>query len=337
MKTSTCLCGETLYFENTTCSACGRMVGRCDVCNQLAAVNFDTGTLSCGACESKLSECVNRSSFGVCNGMVNASVGGLCGRCSVTTLVPDANDPENVRRWAVLESAKCRLLDDLDTIGLDAGWREGDPPLRFRFAADDGEKKTLTGHADGVITINIAEADPVHREIARQEFGEPQRTVIGHLRHEFGHYLQLRLFGNQPSGEVADLFGDPARVAYSEALDRYYQSGPPSDWRERHISAYASAHPWEDFAETASFYLDMRAVLETLARHQAIVTKRPESFDDAIRSYQAACLTLNEVNRTMGLSDLMPYVVPPPVVEKLRLIDAGIRVALDAKLAGRAA
>jgi hypothetical protein len=297
----------------------------------LAAVDPTTST--CYGCGAAVTPCANRSAYGVCNGMVAAGAGPLCRRCVTTTLIPDLSDPANVKRWGALEAAKRRLLSGLDSIGLSEAWREGDgsdaaPPLRFRFASDVGEEKTLTGHADGVITINLKEADPVHREMARQEFGEPQRTMIGHLRHEFGHYLQKRLFGDEPGPEVTALFGDPSQLDYSESLERYYKNGPPEDWQERHISAYASAHPWEDFAETASFYLDMSAVLDTLAAHRVIVTEMPTDFDAAIEAYQHAALSLNEVNRSMGLTDLVPYVVPPAVVEKLRLIDNGVRAAV---------
>ncbi|QDV72979.1 putative zinc-binding metallopeptidase [Botrimarina mediterranea] len=325
MKTTACCCGATLYFDNTSCSSCDRQVGWCDACGQLAAVERDSST--CLACGVGVTPCANRSAYSVCNGMIATGAGPLCRRCVTTTLVPDLSDPANVERWGVLEAGKRRLLYGLDAIGLGEAWREGEPPLRFKFAADQGDEKTLTGHADGVITINLKEADPVHREIARQEFGEPQRTVIGHLRHEFGHYLQKRLFGDEPGPEVTAVFGDPAPLDYSEALERYYENGPPEDWRDRHISAYASTHPWEDFAETASFYLDMQAVLDTLAAHGVIVTEVPADFDAAIASYQEAALRLNEVNRAMGLTDLVPYIVPPPVVEKLRLIDNGVRAA----------
>ncbi len=330
MKTSTCQCGATLYFESTSCSSCERQVGWCDACGELTAV--DPASSTCQGCGASVTPCANRSAYGVCNGMVVSGAGPLCRSCVTTTLIPDLSDPANVTRWGALEAAKRRLLYGLDSIGLTEAWREGDgsadgPPLRFKFAADVGEEKTLTGHADGVITINLKEADPVHREIARQEFGEPQRTMIGHLRHEFGHYLQKRLFGDQPGAEVTALFGDPSHLDYSEALERYYENGPPEDWQERHISAYASAHPWEDFAETASFYLDAMAVLDTLAANRVILTEMPADFDAAIDAYQEAALSLNEVNRTMGLTDLVPYVVPPAVIEKLRLIDSGVRVA----------
>lgn len=332
MMTTSCLCGETLYFENTGCSTCGRVVGWCDACNSLSALNFDTGDLTCGCCGAELVECPNRAQHQVCNGMVSPSLdgAGLCRRCRVTTLVPDTSDPQSVARWRVLEAGKRRLLYGLDRIGLDEAWREDSPPLRFRFAADTPGAPVETGHADGVITINLKEADPVAREVSRQEFGEPQRTVIGHLRHEFGHYLQLRLFGDQPAEDITDLFGDPSEVLYNEAVARHYEQGPPADWRESHISAYATMHPWEDFAETASFYLDMRAVLDTLVHHGVIVKAYPETFDETLGAYQAAALTLNEVNRTMGLTDLAPYVVPGPVVDKLRRIDRAVREVTSA-------
>lgn len=332
MKDFLCQCGETLYFENTSCSACGCVVGWCDLCNSLRAM-VGEGPYGCSTCSSALIACANRIHHTICNGLVAAPKGGneripgLCRRCCSTIVTPDKRDAEAISRWGVLEAGKRLLLYGLDSLGLDWAWREGEPALRFRFVADTAGKKVVTGHAAGVITINLQEADPVHREIARRDFGEPQRTVIGHLRHEFGHYLQLRLFGDQPGPEVVTLFGDPAAIPYPDALKAYYANGPRADWREQHISAYASAHPWEDFAETASFYLDMMAVLDTLVSHQAILQSFPNTFDEALQSYQTAAFVLNEVNRSMGLTDLVPYVVSEPVAAKLKCISDGVQNA----------
>ena len=121
----------------------------------------------------------------------------------------------------------------------------------------------VTGHADGVITLDLAESDDVHRERRRAELGEPYRTLLGHFRHEIGHYYWPILVERAGALErCRALFGDE-RADYGEALERHYADGPPADWAERHVSAYATMHPWEDWAETFAHYLHIRDTLQT--------------------------------------------------------------------------
>jgi hypothetical protein len=37
----------------------------------------------------------------------------------------------------------------------------------------------------------------------------------------------------------------------------------PAHWRDNFVSAYATTHPWEDFAETFAHYLHIVDTLET--------------------------------------------------------------------------
>ncbi len=321
MPTATCECGQRLFRNNTTCTVCGRRVGRCDQCGATTVLGHDSDC-ACRGCGCELRECGNRARYNVCTSFIAADSPpeAICGRCLTTTLTPDPTDAAALAKWSVLEAAKRRLLDELDAVGLDAKWREGEPPLRFRFAADTPNEKLMTGHANGVITINTKEADSVHREVERLRLGEPQRTVIGHLRHEFGHYLDLRIDSEALRQSRDQLFGDPTAVDYGAALESNYDNGPPAGWEASFISPYASVHPWEDFAETAAFYLDMLAVLMALSETSMLKDEVPEEFDAALQTFESAALALNEVNRAMGLTDLVPQVVPPPVVEKLRLI-----------------
>jgi hypothetical protein len=196
-----------------------------------------------------------------------------------------------------------------------------------------------TGHADGVITLDLAETDPVHREATRTQLGEPYRTVLGHLRHEIGHYYQpiLAPDGSPARERTRDLMGDD-RADYQAALDKHYAEGPPPDWPDRYVSAYATMHPWEDWAETFAHYLHIRDVLQTAVAYGITVSgpsvlaadaeplySYPAAVPDDLRAMLEAWLpltyALNAINRSLGESDLYPFVLAPAVIDKLALID----------------
>ena len=195
----------------------------------------------------------------------------------------------------------------------------------------------LTGHANGVITINVAEADDAEREKRRHDLGEPYRTLLGHMRHEVGHYYWDRLIARTDRLDAfRALFGDE-REDYGQALQRHYAQGPPADWQTRFISAYASAHAWEDWAETWAHYLHMTDTLETAAAcgvsirprraDEPSMAKVPTSagtpsgsFDRLIDSWYPLTYVLNNLNRGLGLPDGYPFVLSPPVVDKLRFV-----------------
>lgn len=267
----------------------------------------------------------------MCDRLVPASApaGTLCRSCQLTAVAPDATIPQNIPRWAALERAKRRLLYDFQLNGYPYERLLSPLPLSFRFLADTLDEHVVTGHADGVITINLAEADPVHREQARQDFGEPQRTLIGHMRHESGHFFWQREVAESCLEQFREVFGDHESPAYEEAMPRYYEQGPPADWQQRFISQYAASHPWEDFAETFAFYLDLRSVMDTLGAHvPAFHLATHGSLAEMLGVFQRAGIVLNEVNRSLGVVDLVPEVVAPPVVEKLQFMhDAFAAVA----------
>ena len=53
-------------------------------------------------------------------------------------------------------------------------------------------------------------------------------------------------------------------TSYAAALQAHYaKGGDVGPWAERHVSAYASAHPWEDWAETWAHYLHMMDAVDT--------------------------------------------------------------------------
>jgi len=175
-----------------------------------------------------------------------------CAACRHNQMIPDLSIPENGRRWRALEGAKHRLFYTLFQLRLPLDTPAENPAgLGFQFLADTTHaKRIMTGRADGVITMNLDEADDAERKRRRHEIGEPYRTLLGHFRHEIGHYYWDRLVANSPHlSEFRRLFGDE-RQDCTEALQRHYASGAPADWSDRFISVYASSHPWEDFAET---------------------------------------------------------------------------------------
>ncbi|GJL61484.1 MAG: hypothetical protein NPIRA04_01380 [Nitrospirales bacterium] len=343
MNNYTCHCSNTLFFENTRCVACNSDVGWCPACQRLTGLILSpNGTFQCGIreCQALLVKCHNYEVEHVCNRCLVANTNevsrtGLCDYCRYNDTIPDLSVEGNRERWYRLEAAKRRLLYTLDFLGLSYGKAEDgiQPALSFDFKADTNfsgnqwkpmgdHEQVYTGHDHGKITINLQETEDVEREKLRVSFGEAHRTIVGHFRHEIGHYYWEMLIENKEEEDFIRLFGDYQNPTYSEALERYYQEGPPNNWQENFISAYATMHPWEDFAETFAKYLAMVSVLDTARHNFAEVGIDPTraEFMTMIKSYQNLGTMLNEMNRAMGLIDLMPEVLVQPVIEKLQFI-----------------
>ena len=355
MRSFLCRCGNTLFFDNTRCLACGEESGFCPACRALVSLlPQDAGSFRCSnpTCGAMLVKCSNYSEHAVCNRCVFVISDGVaaiaeetqtqfCDCCRFNRTIPDLTVPGNLQKWYRLEAAKRRLFYDLSQLDLPYGTAADgfDPPLAFDFKADVIPKnsfwrnltfwsnhpqtqKVYTGHEAGTITINIREADDVERERLRVDFGEAQRTLLGHFRHEIGHYYWDVLVRNRREAECQAMFGDHNCPTYAEALDHYYRNGPAADWALRHVSPYASMHPWEDFAETWATYLDMVSELDT-AHHVGIGDESdPVRTDLAamILSYQRLGIALNELNRSLGLLDAVPEVFVSPVIDKLHFI-----------------
>ena len=341
MRTYQCLCGSPLFFDNSLCLNCGREVGYCAACRDIVALIPDEqGGYHCGNvdCSASLVKCVNYAQHQVCNRCLVASPAeaeGLCDCCRFNRTIPDLTVPGNLSKWYRLEAAKRRLFYDLKQLGLPYGTAADgiEPSLAFDFKADTigkkrfwrsmaNEERVYTGHADGLITINISEADDVKRETMRVVLGENKRTLIGHFRHEIGHfYWDVLIKGRREDG-FKQLFGDHEQPTYADALDWYYEHGAPDDWATRHITAYASMHPWEDFAETWAVYLAMISQLDTACHVGFGGESDPvhANPDWMIVRYQQLGVALNEMNRSMGLGDIVPEIFVGPVVEKIRYI-----------------
>lgn len=342
MRSFECACGGRLFFENTRCIRCVREVGWCPRCRAIVGLDGSGVGWRCTACATELAKCTNYAREGVCNRLVaSADAGRLCDACRHTDTIPDLSVPGHRERWARLEEAKRRLLYQLDAFSLP---REGlRPPLRFEFLADAlptddgrwrplGGERVMTGHKSGTITIDVREADDAERERKRLQLGEDYRTLLGHFRHESGHYYWELLVDRDTAlrSEFVARFGDPLQPGYEQARQRHYASGPPADWPERFTTAYASMHPWEDWAETWAAYLEIASTLDT-AIHFGLGQGGPSPYEsgEPIRSvlhrFRDLGVELNELNRAMGLDDLLTRRFPEPVIAKLDLVDRVIR------------
>jgi len=341
MRSYECQCGNALFYDNSRCLGCGSAVGFCPSCrNIVSLLPGDGGKFRCGnpQCAAELTRCRNDVEHQVCNRCLSADSAqenGLCDCCRFNQTIPDLNVHGNLQRWYVLESAKRRLFYELALLGLPYGTAADgiEPPLAFDFKADaipvgnywrtmGKGQRVYTGHAGGLITINIREADVVEREKLRVDLGEAKRTLIGHFRHEIGHfYWDVLVKGRREEAFVA-LFGNHEDPSYSDALETYYQQGPPADWSQRFVSAYASMHPWEDFAESWSTYLSMISALDTAHYFHLGGISDPLAADPTamMLRYKQLGIALNEMNRSMGLLDAVPEVLVPAVVDKLLFV-----------------
>jgi hypothetical protein len=274
MKTFHCThCQNLVFFENVRCIACEHPLAFLPDRALVAALVEGSGGVwqpeGAGLQDAAYRLCANYAGENVCNWAVPATDPEvLCTSCRLTRVIPDLSIPDNRTAWFRLELAKRRMMYSLLALSLplEKKLAAADPGLAFEFLADTSggdATRVLTGHDNGRITVNVAEADDVQRERQRTQQHEPYRTLLGHFRHEIGHYYWDRLIDNSPRlRSFRTLFGDE-RVDYTVALRAHYQNGPPPDWAERYISAYASSHPWEDWAESWAHYLHMSDALET--------------------------------------------------------------------------
>ncbi len=330
-------CQNLVYFENHQCVSCGHELAYLPDHRLMASLepaaegSLERTTPAAPGQQYRL--CANYTRNQVCNWAIPAeSPYELCEACRLTRVIPDLSLPEWHAAWYQLEVAKRRLVYELVDLGLPVVAKADDTArgLAFEFLADPpeaGAMPVVTGHDNGVITIALAEADDAERERRRLLLHEPVRTLLGHFRHETGHHYWDRLINDGGRlEEFRALFGDE-RADYAEALKKHYAGGAPANWAENFISTYASAHPWEDWAETWAHYLHMVDALETAeasgVKISALVagTGRGEDFDTKLRRWHALTHMLNNLNRSLGHRDAYPFVLSPKVVEKMRFVD----------------
>ncbi len=352
MKLFSCTrCSNVVYFENRTCERCDSRLGYFPPSNILCAIEPDGNDWRCVAPPTSDMElppdvrlCAN-AEYGACNWLIPGdSTETFCAVCRHNHVIPDLSDDLKLCQWRKFELAKHHLFYGLLRLKLPLATRQEEPAfgLTFDVLADDAGVTVLTGHQDGVITLNLAEADDATREQRRSELGEPYRTLLGHLRHEVGHYYWDRLVSDGGRlEEFRELFGDERRD-YGEALQEYYAKGPPADWRETFVSAYASAHPWEDFAETWAHFLHIVDTMEMArsfgirvdpvvtdnAAYTAEVDLDPHATTEIrqlVKRWLPIAAAVNSINRCMGQPDLYPFVLTPAVIEKLGFVRDLIR------------
>jgi hypothetical protein len=315
VKRLTCRCGQVVYFANHRCTACDRQLG------------FDPVALVMRAEPEPgdgLPFCANRSSAIRCNWLLDEGrPGDTCISCRSSEIIPALSKPENLERWRKLESAKRRLIYDLLRLGLPVDT----PRMRFVFKEDRRtnpdvhEEYVHIGHAEGVITINAAEADDVYRETMRQQMNEPYRTLLGHFRHEAGHfYFDAIIVEAGLLPEARQLFGDESRN-YDAALQRHYTQALRPGREADYISGYASAHPAEDWAETWAHYLHICAVLETAAANGLTASTGQDEWQ--VRFIDIA-IKLNEMMHALGLADAYPFVITETIGRKLSFVHEAV-------------
>ncbi|KGS13788.1 hypothetical protein ALP73_03916 [Pseudomonas coronafaciens pv. garcae] len=349
-----CTCGQSVFFPNSQCLACSAALGYLPEQGRVA-------TLEAGPAPTvwRLSDepgvglyrrCANLDTAAACNWLFpEHNAGEFCVACSLNRTIPDQSIAENGERWRKVETAKRRLVAQLISLGLQVIPKSIDEEagLAFDFVGVDLEGKLpTTGHANGLITLNIEEADDAHREAMRVQMHEPYRTLLGHFRHEVGHYYWDRLIADTRWQDgYRNLFGDE-RASYADALDHHYKNGAPDNWQESFVSAYATMHPWEDWAETWAHYLHMMDAVDTAlgfgmsAREMELdyqlfpldVLYDPQhpggpAFLSFVNAWIELASMLNELSRSMGQPDFYPFVLPPAVIAKLHFIHLVIQDA----------
>jgi hypothetical protein len=364
-----CRCGRPIFFRNAMCLACKTPLGYDPdlvLLRPLAPTRdpqvfraMRTRGVGMTVPLTAYRRCANWTSPAPCNWLLpdneDAKLKPFCRSCRLDRTVPDPTDRDNPELWLKVEDAKRALVSQLIALKLPVESKVSEnveQGVMFDLLRSpvDGPR-VMTGHDDGLVTLDIEEADDVHRETVRSQMHEPYRTLIGHMRHEIGHYYWQRLVrGTQWEEPCRAIFGDD-RLDYGQALQDYYANGAPFDWKNRHVSAYASAHPYEDWAETWAHYLHMVDSLDTarsfglVAHHDEIqyeaFTPQALAPDDAVATPSSDDLAflavvngwieltgaLNEVTRSMGEPDFYPFVLSKPAVRKLHFIHKVVKNA----------
>ncbi len=354
-------CDQPVTFEATSCESCERRLGY--VCSRhevsaLESAGSSRHVMMGGAPVfrayadpgPRFRYCQN-AVWGACNWLVREDDGDIfCTCCRHNRVVPDLTLPWNLTRWRQIEAAKHRLFYSLLRLELPLATRlQYTDGLAFDFLVDPSECSAgglpvMTGHINGLITMNIAEADDVERERRRILFGEHYRTLLGHFRHEIGHYFWYLLVMNGPFlDSFRTLFGDESRN-YVQALQTHYSSGAPADWEESFVSAYATAHPWEDFAETFAHYLHIVDTIETASTFELHVRPRlrhgiqpptvidfdpydTHDLDRLIEAWLPLTYAVNSLSHSMGQPALYPFKLTPAVIAKLAFVHERIYAA----------
>jgi hypothetical protein len=337
-------CQQLVFFESTQCVNCGRALAflpDLKIISSLETARDGLWTSRASRDVRSYRLCENYVVHNVCNWAIpEQEPHRLCESCRLTRLVPDLRTEDFREAWYKLEGAKRRLIYTLHELQCFVKSKSEDARgVAYEFLAEPeefGAIPVLSGHSSGIITINIAEANDAERERRRLQLHEPYRTLLGHLRHESGHYYWDLLIKDSASiGAFRNLFGDE-RLEYGRALQDYYNRGALPNWQQSFVTTYASAHPWEDWAETWAHYLHMVDTLETA--EACGLSLRPIRGDEPalhaswnsikavtpikplIDRWIPLTYVLNNLNRGMGLIDVYPFVLSIPAIEKLSFV-----------------
>lgn len=379
MKTFTCSCKDKqiLFFESKSCVACERVVGVDDAFDRVEPYDFDEKSgayFKASKPEAVYQKCDNNEKYGACNGMVNMDTfvpvpdkdEVLCFACRFNETIPDLSIDEHIPLWKKMEVAKRRAIYTLKALSLPLETILENPQsgLSFDFVADRNAKDhfasklanqdaVFTGHDNGNITINLAEADEVARSNTKLAMSEKYRTLLGHFRHELGHYYFDKLIIGSPQKQklCKKYFGDD-ELDYAKSLEKHYKSGAPKNWSDDFISKYATMHPYEDWAETWAHYMHIIDTLETAKNFNITGSTSLEvdvhedvgdlhlpqessflfsgtSIDTILDTWMDFSIILNSLNRSMGLNDAYPFVLTQSVRKKLSFIHYAIHDKLD--------
>lgn len=338
MKLYTCShCNNLLYFENSECLNCKHAIGFDAGKFSLTALNDNQhGYSPIGRPDELVRYCSN-ANFGTCNWLIPVTQASpFCIACSLNRTIPELCNEKNSKKWKRIEIAKHRLIYSLLRLGLPVQSKinkEDIEGIAFEFMADTSPgERVMTGHDNGVITLNIEEADEGERVRHKLDLGEKYRTLLGHFRHEIGHYYwEVLIKDSLHLEKFRRLFGDEQKD-YGEALETYYKIDTPVNWNDFFISPYASSHPWEDWAESWAHYMHLMDTLETawsfgIGIHhpglETTITCDPytiANFDTLISSWFPLTFAVNNLNRSMGQADFYPFIISTPVIEKLKFI-----------------
>ncbi|MGE0607669.1 MAG: putative zinc-binding metallopeptidase [Pirellulales bacterium] len=351
-----CQCQRPIFFRNSVCLGCQAQLGYEPEAAKVLALEAGPAANTWKLFGQQIDlplwrRCENFDSPAGCNWLVaNEDEDSLCRSCRLNRTIPTLDNDDNGRWWRLIENSKRRLVAQLLGLGLPVTSKVSEDPehgVMFDFLrSPDKGPRVLTGHAQGLITLNVEEADDATREKIRNDMREPYRTLLGHFRHEIGHYYWDRLIYDTPWLEkFRGLFGDE-RQDYSAALKQNYEQGPPKDWRDHHISSYASVHPWEDWAECWAHYLHVVDSLDTamgfgLRGEDVEMSVEPFSVDDLydpqapdakkvvllVNSWLQLTTVLNELSQSMGQHDFYPFVMSRPVLRKLHFIQMVVKDA----------
>lgn len=216
-------CRELAPFESQKCRACRISLGFDPLSGNLEALDahgaylvpFSPGSSGPGTGHQSRWALCQRSALTGCNWLLPAEDAGRpCISCRLTGNLPPLKDQAYCAAFAKAEVAKRRLIYQLRQLRLPIISRREAPEAGLDFQLVAGDRHVVTGHQNGVVTLDLNETDDSFREQTRAQFGEPYRTLLGHFRHEIGHYYWLSLLATPAQPRTPGAILDEARQVF---------------------------------------------------------------------------------------------------------------------------